>query len=87
MRTTIDCDGRIVLGKEVQAQLGVQPGDDVILENHGHEWVIKAARSPVGLHLEGNVLVHGGTLAPASADPLASGRDERMDQLIQGIPR
>lgn len=42
MKATIDREGRIALAKEVQAQLGVQPGDDVLLENRGNEWIIKA---------------------------------------------
>lgn len=33
MKATIDREGRIALAKEVQAQVGVQPGDEVLLEN------------------------------------------------------
>jgi bifunctional DNA-binding transcriptional regulator/antitoxin component of YhaV-PrlF toxin-antitoxin module len=68
MNATIDQEGRIALGQEVQNQLGVQPGDDVLLENRGDEWVIKAAKPATGLCREGNVLVHRGIALPAAAE-------------------
>jgi bifunctional DNA-binding transcriptional regulator/antitoxin component of YhaV-PrlF toxin-antitoxin module len=68
MKATIDRDGRIALGPEVQSQLGVQPGDDVLLEKRGDEWIIKAAKSETGLCFEGNMLVHRGTALPVAAD-------------------
>jgi bifunctional DNA-binding transcriptional regulator/antitoxin component of YhaV-PrlF toxin-antitoxin module len=86
MKTTIDREGRITLGKEVQTNLGVQPGDDVLLEQRGAELVIRAAKPQSGLSLEGNVLVHRGTCV-ASTDPLTIDRDERFDQLTEGLPK
>jgi bifunctional DNA-binding transcriptional regulator/antitoxin component of YhaV-PrlF toxin-antitoxin module len=85
MKATIDRDGRITLGQEVQDRLGVQPGDDVLLENRGDEWVIKAAKSEIGLCFEGNVLVHRGVSAARKEEPLASVRDERFEQLCEGL--
>ncbi|MCI0681346.1 MAG: AbrB/MazE/SpoVT family DNA-binding domain-containing protein [Gemmataceae bacterium] len=64
MKATIDGDGRIQLGQDLQSQLGVRPGDDVIFEKRGGEWVLKAAKSESGLGYEGNVLVHRGTSTP-----------------------
>jgi bifunctional DNA-binding transcriptional regulator/antitoxin component of YhaV-PrlF toxin-antitoxin module len=84
MKTTIDRDGRIMLATDVQKRLGVQPGDDVILESRGNEFVLKAANSETGLAYEGNVLVHRGSCTEAS-EQLAADRDERMEQLSQGI--
>jgi len=86
MKATIDREGRIVLAKEVQAQLGVQPGDEVLLENRGDEWIIKATAGESGLCYEGNVLVHRGKCTPKKCQ-LETERDERMDQLSQGLPR
>jgi len=85
MKATIDREGWIALGHDVQKQLGVQPGDDVFLENRGDEWVIKAAKPGTGLCMEGNVLVHPGTWVTPSGDPVAADRDERMEQLSQGL--
>ena len=68
MKATIDREGRIALAQEVQTQLGVQPGDEVLLEHRGDEWIIKAAKSATGLCLEGNVLVHRGIALPIAAN-------------------
>ncbi len=82
MKATIDREGRIALAKELQAQLGLQPGDEVVLECHDGEWVIKAAGAEAGLCREGNVLVHRGA-APRRVLNCAV-RDERMEQLSRG---
>jgi bifunctional DNA-binding transcriptional regulator/antitoxin component of YhaV-PrlF toxin-antitoxin module len=87
MKATIDRDGRIALGKEVQSHLGVQPGDQVLLENRGDEWVTKAAKPKSGLCYEGNVLVHHGVSATPSDKALANDRDERFEQLSEGLPK
>jgi bifunctional DNA-binding transcriptional regulator/antitoxin component of YhaV-PrlF toxin-antitoxin module len=87
MKATIDRDGRIILGRELQSKLGVQPGDEVLFENQGGEWVIKPVKSMTGLCFEGNVLVHRGVTPEPCSDPLAAGRDERFDQLTEGLPR
>ena len=87
MKTTIDREGRIALGQEVQKQLGVQPGDEVLLENRGDEWVIKPANAATGLCYEGNVLVHRGSAKRSTADDLATVRDERFEQLSEGLPQ
>jgi bifunctional DNA-binding transcriptional regulator/antitoxin component of YhaV-PrlF toxin-antitoxin module len=86
MKATIDREGRIPLTDEFQKQLGVQPGDEVVLEPRGSELVIKAAHAKAGLCYEGNVLVHRGTCTPRS-DVLETDRDERMDHLCQGLPQ
>jgi bifunctional DNA-binding transcriptional regulator/antitoxin component of YhaV-PrlF toxin-antitoxin module len=91
MKTTIDQEGRIALGQDLQRQLGVQPGDEVLLESRGSEWVIKAAGAATGLCLEGNVLVHRGTMLPLAAaeaellDDTGPIRDERFEQLTEGL--
>src|SRR4051812_22551961 len=85
MKATIDREGRIALTKELQDQLGVQPGDEVLVENHGREWVIKAAKDKAGLCQEGNVLVHCGTTAMPNIDPLATVREERSKMLCKGL--
>ena len=87
MRATIDKEGRIPLGPELQGQLGLKPGDDVVLENRGDEWVIRAARSAEGLCREGNVLVHRGLCTEPMDAVLAQLRDERFQQLSEGLVR
>lgn len=85
MRATIDHEGRIPLGAELQSQLGLRPGDEVVVENHGGQWVIKAASSNVGLCREGNVLVHCGVCVEPIDRTLSQVRDERFQQLSEGL--
>ena len=81
MIATIDQEGRIVLGPELQTQLGVHPGDVILLEQRDGEWIIKAAKTETGLCWEGNVLVHRGISPTNSVDPLVANRDERCEQV------
>ena len=60
MRVFLDDAGRIELPHSLQTQLGIKPGDELVLEDLDGQWVIKSACSPVGLVWEGNVLVHEG---------------------------
>jgi bifunctional DNA-binding transcriptional regulator/antitoxin component of YhaV-PrlF toxin-antitoxin module len=85
MRATIDPEGRIQLGEEVQTQLGLKPGDEVVLENHNGTWVIKSARSESGLAWEGNVLVHHGTGSAPVDQALATLREKRLLDLSEGL--
>ena len=87
MRATIDSEGRIPLGRELQCQLGLKPGDEVVLENRDGELVIKAANSEGGVYREGNVLVHRGICTEPMDPVLAKLRDERLQQLSEGLTR
>ena len=87
MRATIDQEGRIALAPELQTQLGVHPGDEVVVEHHDGKWIIQAATSETGLCFEGNVLVHRGVTPASCVDPLAIARNERCDQLGEGLPQ
>ena len=49
MKTTIVSSGRIQLPDDLQAQLGVKPGDEVVLEKRGGEWVIRSPHTEAGL--------------------------------------
>jgi len=87
MKTTLDHTGRIELPDVVQAELGVKAGDEVLLENQGGRWVIMAAREPAGLCWRGDVLVHEG-VSPQPVDQLLDQvRNERADQLGEGLTR
>jgi len=88
MKTTIDSSGRIQLPNDLQAQLGVKPGDEVVLEERGGEWVIRSLHTEAGLTWEGNVLVHRGTTVTGATveDLIDEVRDERFRQLTNGLP-
>jgi len=86
MKTIIDPSGRIQLPDDLRAQLGVKPGDEVVIEERAGEWIIKPVRVPSGLAWEGKVLVHRGTSATgATLDQLIDeSRDERFRRLTDG---
>jgi len=87
MKATIDHQGRIPLGRELQDQLGVKPGDEVVLESRGSEWIIKAAHSNAGLCREGNVLVHRGVCTQPIDQAVDNLRNERLQELGEGLLR
>jgi bifunctional DNA-binding transcriptional regulator/antitoxin component of YhaV-PrlF toxin-antitoxin module len=83
MKAVIDRDGRIALTREVQSQLGVKPGDEVVFETQNNGVLIKAAHAATGLCWEGNVLVHRGTSGELADSGLQQLRDERFEQLLE----
>ena len=87
MTMVVDEAGRIQLPEEVRSQLGVGPGDQVILEVRAGEWVLKSVPSTLALAWEGNVLVHQGTglLSAAAENSIDQARDERFRQLVEGF--
>lgn len=87
MKATIDRDGRIELKRELQIMLGVEPGDEVIVEGLGNEVVIRSAKSETGLALADNVLVHRGSSVGSIDSVLEQIRNERIEHLGEGLPR
>ena len=62
MKATLDSQGRIQLPADVQQLLGVKPGDEVLLEPHADQCVIRRDEGSSALQWKGNVLVHRGTM-------------------------
>jgi bifunctional DNA-binding transcriptional regulator/antitoxin component of YhaV-PrlF toxin-antitoxin module len=87
MKTTLDDHGRIELPLPVQAQLGLKAGDEVLLEEHAGQWLIKAAREPLGLCWRGSVLVHEGVCSQPVDQFLSQVRQERLQELSEGLAR
>jgi hypothetical protein len=83
MHTIVDSERKIALGPE----LGVEPGDEVVLEQRGDEWILRIAKMPTGLCRKGNILVHVGTSTESIEDAVERSREERLDQLSEGLPR
>jgi bifunctional DNA-binding transcriptional regulator/antitoxin component of YhaV-PrlF toxin-antitoxin module len=83
MHAIVDSEGKIALGPE----FGAKPGDEVVLEQRGDEWVIKVAGPQMGLCRKGSILVHYGTSSEPVEDALEKDRNERMDQLSEGLPQ
>lgn len=87
MKTTIDNEGRIQLGTEIQTQLGVKPGDEVVLENRDGLWVIRPAATHFGLCWKSNVLVHNGVCVRPVDQLVGEFREERLHDLSRGSSR
>jgi AbrB family looped-hinge helix DNA binding protein len=87
MKAVLDEAGRIQLPDEVRSQLGVKPGDEVVLEARAGEWVLRSAHADSGLSWEGDVLVHKGTSLTGARieDLIEEFRQERFHQLIEGF--
>jgi AbrB family looped-hinge helix DNA binding protein len=82
MTSTVNELGRLELPPEVAAQLGLKPGDRVLVETSNGQCVLQPIRPDASLRWEGNVLVHQGV----SADPsIAELRDERRNRIGEGL--
>jgi bifunctional DNA-binding transcriptional regulator/antitoxin component of YhaV-PrlF toxin-antitoxin module len=86
VKTTLDSQGRIQLPDAVQSQLGVKPGDDLLLTQQDAQWVIVPKGDAAGLGWEGNVLVHHGSGGDSADDCLSQMREERLEQLGKDEP-
>ncbi len=87
MKTVVDEAGRIQLPEVVRTQLGVKPGDEVILEDRAGEWVLKPANTQTGLCWEGTVLVHKGMSMTSGTieDVIDQGRNDRFRLVTDGF--
>jgi len=87
VKTVVDEAGRIQLPEDVRTQLGVKPGDEVVLEERAGEWILRSANTQTGLCWEGNVLVHKGTSITSATieDLIDDARNERFRQLTEGF--
>lgn len=85
MKATLDSDGRIQLPSEIQAQLGLKPGDGVILETQHGKCVIRPDHEVAGLCREGNVLVHRGVSNTLAEAFLTETRETRLNQLVERL--
>jgi AbrB family looped-hinge helix DNA binding protein len=86
MKTKIDKSGRIELPEIVRSNLGLRPGDDVILEEDNGHWILKPADEATGLQWEGNILVHRGRSTQSADELLKHLREQRLAEMSQGMP-
>ena len=84
MTSTVDDQGRLELPPAVTTQLGLRPGDRVIVETSNGLCVLRPERRDGALHWEGNVLVHQGVGTGSGATEL---REARLSGLGEGLAR
>jgi hypothetical protein len=83
MHAIVDAEGRIAVGPAI----GAEPGDEVFLERRGDEWVLRVAKLPMGLVRDGERLVHRGVNTESAEEFLEKLRNERFDELSEGLPK
>jgi len=80
MRLFLDDAGRIELPTSVQTQLGIKPGDELVLEVLDGQLVISPLHLAGGLTWKGDVLVHEGTSEGSEAQTIEGLRREHLLQ-------
>jgi AbrB family looped-hinge helix DNA binding protein len=84
MTSIVDDQGRLELPEAVTTQLGLKPGDRVIVETSNGLCVLRPERRDGALHWEGNVLVHRGV---GTSPSVAELREARLNGLGEGLAR
>lgn len=86
MKTAVDQTGAIPLPEGIRTRLGLRPGDEVFVREQAGSVLItpvtNRAETGVGLHKEGNVLVHEGTSPCTPEEVLEQIRRERFSSAI-----
>ncbi|MBI1865511.1 MAG: AbrB/MazE/SpoVT family DNA-binding domain-containing protein [Nitrospirae bacterium] len=78
MKATLDRFGRIVVPKKIRDRLGLRPGSEIELDEHGSELVLKPAGRETPLKLEDGVLVFAGTATGDIMEAVRLHRGERL---------
>ena len=61
MKTTLDRFGRVVVPKNIRDRLGLHPGAEIEIVEHGDEVVLKPAAREMPLKMEEGILIFTGT--------------------------
>jgi AbrB family looped-hinge helix DNA binding protein len=90
MTVPIDQAGRIVLPKDVRQELAIKPGDTLKLSIHGSSVTLTPNKEATGFVRKGHALVFSTagdeTLTQEEVNGiLEEGRDERLEQSLQGL--
>ena len=84
MKTVLDRFGRIVIPKEIRQRLGLKPGTEIEIDEHGSEVVLKRIRNETPLKLEDGVLVFTGSATGDLMDAIRTHREERLTRVASG---
>ena len=84
MKTVLDRFGRIVVPKEIRQRLGLKPGTEMEIDEHGSEVVLKRIRNETPLKLEEGVLVFTGSATADLMEAIHTHREERLTKIASG---
>ena len=84
MKTILDRFGRVVVPKEIRDRLGLNPGTEIEIDEHGNEVLLKPIEHATPLQLEDGVLVFTGTATADLMEAIRSHRGERLLKVASG---
>ncbi len=84
MKTVLDRFGRIVVPKEIRQRLGLKPGTEMEIDEHGSEVVLKRIGNETPLKLEDGVLVFTGSATADLMEAIRTHREERLTKIASG---
>ncbi len=84
MKTTLDRFGRVVVPKDIRDRLGLKPGAEIEIGEHGNEVVLKPVEHETPLKLEEGVLVFTGTATGDLMEAVRTHREERLLKVASG---
>ncbi|OGW52426.1 MAG: hypothetical protein A2Z46_05825 [Nitrospirae bacterium RBG_19FT_COMBO_55_12] len=84
MKTTLDRFGRVVVPKDIRDKLGLKPGAEIEIDEHGNEIVLKPVEHETPLKLEEGVLVFTGTATGDLMEAIRTHREERLTKVASG---
>ena len=84
MKTILDRFGRVVVPKEIRDRLGLKPGTEIEIDEHGNEVLLKPVEHESPLQLEDGVLVFTGTATADLTEAIRRHRQERLLKVASG---
>ena len=85
METKLDKFGRIVIPKKVRDNLGLEPGDQLAIEEVERGILLKPADEDSRLVVKDGVLVFRGTIEGDIVEHIRSLREERSKNLLRDV--
>lgn len=81
MKTIIDRFGRVVVPKDIRNKLGLMPGDEIEIEEHDNEILLRHAEHEEPLRVKDGVLVFSGIAVGDLSESIRRHREERLVKL------
>jgi AbrB family looped-hinge helix DNA binding protein len=85
VRTTLDRFGRIVIPKRMRKDLGIEPGAQVTVEEHGQTIYVKPVQDVPPVAVKEGILVYRGTVEGDLGKAVSADREDRRRKLSKGL--
>ena len=84
MDTTIDRFGRVVIPKQVRADLGLRPGTVLQIEEGEQEILLKPVKEEPSVVIKDGVLVFSGKATDDILEAMRTHREARLHRMLPG---